>query len=324
MSAVQNIVDMVVAALVFGLVLTLWLIGVYLWATRRSERLQRIQGRLGLGEDSAETRTLRLWKDGHEVTTRVPDVVSPLFFRLECLCKQAGWRSPLATVFFSLSGTAALVFVVTLVLTGSYLAGLAAAFVPIAIVWISLKRRISRRLVQFERQFIDALELSSRSLRAGHPLVGSFRLISEEIPSPVGTVFAEICQRQVMGTSLEKAIQRGAELSGSADMQLFSTSVVIQLRSGGNLADMMDRLAFVIRDRLRLNRRVRVLTAQTQLSKRILLGLPFVLFAALNLLNPKYMAPLYSTQNGQMILAVAGCGVLLGAWIMNRLSILRY
>jgi len=324
MPGIQSLVDMIVAALVFGLVLTLWLIGAFLWARHRSSRTQQLHARLGLHDDSTEMRTLRLWKDGHEATTTVPYFSAPIFTRLENLCKQAGWQSPLASICFGLAGAMTVLFALTLVLTKSYLGGLAVCVMLLVLFWMSLKRRISRRLVLFERQFIDALELASRSLRAGHPLVGSFRLISEEIAAPGGAVFAEICQRQAMGASLNDAIERGAEISGSGDMQLFSTSVVIQLRSGGNLADMMDRLAYVIRDRLRLNRRVRVLTAQTQFSKRVLLGLPFMLFGLLNLLNPTYMAPLYSTYIGQMVLLLASGGILLGAFVMNRLSVLRY
>jgi tight adherence protein B len=107
-------------------------------------------------------------------------------------------------------------------------------------------------------------------------------------------------------------------------MKFFATSVVIQLRSGGNLADMMDRLAFVIRDRMRLARRVRVLTAQTQFSKRILQALPFAIFVILCLINPEYMQPLYTTSTGKTILGAAGAGLLAGTYTMNRLAVLRY
>jgi tight adherence protein B len=100
--------------------------------------------------------------------------------------------------------------------------------------------------------------------------------------------------------------------------------VVIQLNSGGNLADMMERLANVIRERQRLARRVKVLTAQTQFSKRVLLSLPFLIFVVLNLINPNYMRPLYTTFPGQMILLAAGLGLLLGWVTMNWLSKLAF
>lgn len=97
---------------------------------------------------------------------------------------------------------------------------------------------------------------------------------------------------------LEVALRQAAIDSGSSEMKMFSTSVAIQLRTGGNLADLMDRLSQVIRERMRLARRV--LTAQTQFSKQVL---AFVTFALLSLLNPKYMGPLYTTTLGQMMLA---------------------
>jgi tight adherence protein B len=96
------------------------------------------------------------------------------------------------------------------------------------------------------------------------------------------------------------------------------------MRSGGNLADMMERIAFVIRDRIRLSRRVRVLTAQTQLSKRILLVLPFVVFFVLHLINPRYMSTFYTTFNGQVLLGISGASMALGAWIMSRLLVIKY
>ena len=96
--------------------------------------------------------------------------------------------------------------------------------------------------------------------------------------------------------------------------------MVIQLRSGGNLADMMERVANVIRERNRLARRVKVLTAQTQMSKRILIAMPFFVFVLLNFVNPDYMRPLYSTFTGQMIMAAAAGGLLVGWMIMNWIS----
>jgi tight adherence protein B len=176
----------------------------------------------------------------------------------------------------------------------------------------------------FEIQFVDALDLAARSLRAGHPLVGSFQLIAEEIAAPVSTVFAQICQQQALGSSIEEALTLISERSSSKDLQLFATSVIIQVRSGGNLADMMERLAAVIRERRRLSRRLRVLTAQTQFSKRALLALPFVIFLGLNLLDPTYMVPLYTTSAGQFLLLIGGTGLVLGGWMMNRIGVLRY
>jgi tight adherence protein B len=122
----------------------------------------------------------------------------------------------------------------------------------------------------------------------------------------------------------EEALQRVAAQSASSDLKLFATAVSIQLRSGGNLADVMDRLSFVIRDRIRLGRRVKVLTAQTNLSKRILLGFPFVMFFIINIINPEYAALLTDTTTGNKLLAAGGVMMMFGSYVMNKLAVLKY
>ena len=127
-----------------------------------------------------------------------------------------------------------------------------------------------------------------------------------------------------MGGELEQVLRQSAEASSNSDMKLFATSVAIQLNSGGNLAELMDRLSRVIRDRMRLNRRVRVLTAQTQLSKRVLLCLPFLVFVALNVVNPEYMSLFYTTFAGRIMLGVGVFLLVIGAWMMNKMAKLEY
>jgi tight adherence protein B len=211
-----------------------------------------------------------------------------------------------------------------LALTSSPALTLLAGFAVLAGFWIYLKQKVDRVVTAFEQQFVDALELAARSLRAGHPLIASFRIIADEVAAPVGTMFQRICQQQAVGISLEQSLREAAAATSSPDMKLFATSVAIQLRSGGNLADMMDRLSAVVRGRMWLTRRVRVLTAQTQLSKRLLLVLPALLFGVLTLLNPGYMHPLYATATGRVLLVVAGLSLLFGAWLMSRMAVLKY
>jgi tight adherence protein B len=140
----------------------------------------------------------------------------------------------------------------------------------------------------------------------------------------VGGIFAKICQQQQLGVGLEEAMREAAVQSGHDDMKLFATSVTIQLRSGGNLANTIERLASVISDRIALGRRVRVLTAQTQFSKRLLMALPLVMFLVLMILRPEYMEKLHGTDQGKMLLALAAAGVIVGAYVMNRLAKIRY
>jgi len=322
----DNALELTIILSAFCFVLSLWGLGVWLWSFRRSSRTQKVERRLGLSAlGDVPGRELSLWRDGKEVTTSVPHERhrGSLSARLEEIREGTGWSSPLHSLVLGLSGVSTLACLVTFTLTGRLLAGAGVAVAIIVIFWIYVKHQVARRATEFDMQFVDALELAARSLRAGHPLIGGFQLAAEEIPAPVGRVFADICQQQELGVSFEDALRQAAERA-NADMKLFATSVIIQLESGGNLADMMSRLAVVIRDRIKLSRHVRVLTAQTQLSKRILLALPFILFVLLNALNPGYMEPLYTTTAGKGMLLGAGLSLMLGVWTMSRLLVLRY
>jgi len=323
----QNTLDVLIVAAVFGLVFALWLGYMFVSSLRRSARASRIKERLELtgGPADGEERILSLWRDdGTATTTVINDRQKSSLEKLDQLCHDAGWDVRASTLVLALLALIPALVVPLHLLTSSIVPGLGASVGVLLIFWTYLKHCVARKLALFENQFVDALDLAARSLRAGHPLVGAFQLISEEIPAPVSTLFAEVCQEQSMGMSLEQALLRVASSSSSTDVKLFSTSVIIQMRSGGNLADMMERLTFVIRERLRLNRRVRILTAQTQFSKRVLLVLPFIVFFVLNLVNSEYMVPLYATSSGHFLLALGAAGLLLGAWTMNKLAVLRY
>ncbi|MHC4294209.1 MAG: type II secretion system F family protein [Planctomycetota bacterium] len=324
MGDLQNITNLTVAISVFGFVLAMWLGVVLFWAIRRSTKSEKLEQRLGLHPQGG--RVLRLWRDGKESTTTIDtnENHASLKQRLDRLHQNAGWVSPLQTIFLGLLGVVAIVSAIILVLSHNWLASLAGGAGVVLIFWAYVTQRVMRRETLFERQFLEAIGLASRSLRAGHPLTGAFRLISDEIGPPVGETFKNICQQQEFGASLETALRNAATISNSHDMKIFATSVIMQLRSGGNLAEVMDRLGLVIRDRIRLNRRVRILTAQTQLSKRVLLALPIIVFILVNILNPHYMEPLYTTQSGKIMIAIGAAGLLFGAWVMNRVGKVRY
>ena len=205
--------------------------------------------------------------------------------------------------------------------------------IVVALIWPALLpiivnffagRRFTREEALFERQLADALGVATRSLRAGHPLMAAFQVIVDELDPPVSTVFAEIIQQQQLGKSLEESIRATAAKSTSEDMKLFAASTIIQLRSGGNLADMMDRLVAVIRDRIRLQRRVRVLTAQTQFSKRVLICMPFILIALLLVLKSDYLTPLAETHTGRILIGIAAVFLIFGSWVMNKIAVLKY
>jgi len=320
----HQLLNLIIAISGFVLVLSIWLgvlLGWAIWRKQRSAKLEE-RMRMVLPHLGGEGRILRLWHDGHENTVMVPVLIGkggPME-RFKRTTAAAGLRTNPEKLLAGLGTAVGIVALLIWLLTGSVVAATGAGIAVVLAWYLYLAHRTGKQRDTFDRQLIDALDLAARSLRVGHPLVASFRLISEEIPAPVGELFGEVCQEQQLGMAMDQSLRRAAEHYHSEDLGLFVAAVVTQLRSGGNLADMMERVAGVIRERFRLARRVRLLTAQTQFSKRVLLAMPFFLFVLLNVMDPNYMRPLLTTPSGQMVMAFAGGGLLCGWLTMNWLS----
>jgi tight adherence protein B len=322
----QQLINMIAMMAVFGLVFSIWCICILLWFGKYISRLKSVQNRLGIvRKETDETHTLRLWRETQQKTvTAFSEQKLTLQERLERLRRAAGWRMPAHTVI--LGGIVA----AFLGLTGVYfftgrITWAVGAFIGIVVVfWNYTQRSISKNAALLERQLVDSLGIAARALRAGHPLLGAFQMISEEIDEPLKDIFSRVCQEQMLGLDLKDSIQKVARGSYNHELKFFATAVSIQLQSGGNLAELMDSLANVIRARMKLNKRVRVMTAQTQFNKRVLISLPIMMFFLLDILNPQYMEPLYTTTVGRMMLIITTSSILFGAWVMNRMCILRF
>jgi tight adherence protein B len=299
--------------------------GLYL-ARRRSAQTETIKQRLTpVTPTTKRARTLRLWHEGQEATTVVvgEEVSNSPWQKFLQLRADAGYTTPAETLALMVLVSSAIVGGLLLLITGRMVpAFFGFIMVPFGFWWYS-SIRVTRRAAMFERQFVDGLELSARALRAGHPLTAAFQLIADEIPPPVGSLFSEICQQQALGVRMEDALRRTASQTKSDDLKLFAAAMAIHLRSGGNLADVMQGLAYVIRERLRLGRRFRVLIAQTQISKRILLGMPMIMFGVLNVIGPEYMNTMYTTPFGQFLLMCAGMSMIIGWIVMNKMATLK-
>jgi len=309
-----------------GLFVAIWFAGIAVWMLRRSQRNRKLERRLQFAQQGAdEERIIRLWHDGRAVDTFVPDAQHMSWGeRLERMREDAGWQMPMMRILALVGFATLLVGLLAWALSGKWLIIIGAMVTIVLSFKAYLLARIGKRTATFEKQLVEALDLGARSLRAGHPLSGAFKLISVEIGAPVSTLFAEIVEQEALGVSLSKALYNASQKSRIPDMKIFATSVMIQLRSGGNLAEMIDRVAWVVRERMRLHRKARVLTAEAQLSKWVLLALPIGMFVLLNLINPEYMEPFFTTFWGTVLLVVAIVMLLIGAWIMNRLATLKY
>ncbi len=321
----HKLINIIVMSTAFVLAFSLWCICVFLWLAKYLRRLQTVQQRLGITEKSQtkESKMLQLWSDDKRQTPEKTQKPT-LWERMELLRDRAGWHAPVLTIITRLLMGIALAFVITYIISGVALLAIGVTATALVIFWSYLQRCVTKHTVLFERQLADALGIASRALRAGHPLVGTFQLIAEEIAPPIGTIFARICQEQTLGSDLKDSISKVAETAYNSELKLFATAVAIQFQNGGNLADLMDRLASVIQARMRLNRRVRVITAQTQFSKKILIALPILLFLGLNVMNPEYMQPFYNTTEGTVMLSIGVASVLFGTWMMNKIAIIRF
>jgi tight adherence protein B len=322
----EQTITIIIMVSVFGLVFSIWCICVFLWLGQSLSRLKLVQKRLGIvKKETDESQTLRLWREKKQESAKVASQEkATLQERLESLRIMTGWRRPAHVVIMGVAGVSITGLLITYISSGSIVLAFGVSAAIVVAFWRYVLISISKYSALLEMQFVDGLGICARALRAGLPLLGSFQLISEEIDKPVGDIFFRICHEQMMGRDLKDSIVKVAKTVPSPELKLFATAIAIQLQSGGNLAELMDSLASVIRVRIRLNRRVRILTAQTQLSKKILIALPIVLFLLLNVISPAYMVVFYTTSVGKYMLVGMISTVLFGAWVMNKLAVLKF
>jgi tight adherence protein B len=168
------------------------------------------------------------------------------------------------------------------------------------IFWLKIKR--GRRMRRFEEQFPEALDLLSRAIRAGHAFQSAMGMVAEELPAPVGLEFKRSFEQQNFGLPLKDALDGMAERMPLMDVKFFVTAVAIQRETGGNLAEILDNLANVVRERFKILRQVRVHTAHGRFTGYVLLGLPAFLAIALMFISPDHMRTLFTVKMGQMMI----------------------
>ncbi len=179
----------------------------------------------------------------------------------------------------------------------------AAAGFALPFVFLSFKR--TRRLRAFEEQFPEGLDLISRALKAGHAFATGLKMVADEMPDPVGPEFRKTFDEQNFGLPLKDALDNLTVRVPSLDVRFFATAVLIQRETGGNLAEILENLAHVVRERFKILRQVRVYTAHGRFTGYVLLALPAVLCIALSFINPEHMNLLFRERMGQMMLLAA-------------------
>jgi tight adherence protein B len=184
-------------------------------------------------------------------------------------------------------------------------------------VYVLHKR--NKRFQKFEAELPEALNLMVSALRAGHSLVAALGLVGSESPDPIGVEFKICCDEQNYGVELRTAMDNLVSRVPLQDMRIVATAILIQKESGGNLAEVLDKTAYVIRERFRLRRQVRIHTAQGRLTGWILSFLPIVLGIALYLVDPDHMSLLWKREIGVKLLYASAAMTITGALIIRKI-----
>jgi tight adherence protein B len=213
-----------------------------------------------------------------------------------------------------------LVLILTHLTLAALVVALVCAYLPIWVVGFMAKRRV----MKFEEQFPEAIELLSRSLRAGHAFTTGLSMVADEMPDPVGTEFRLAYDRQNFGMPMPEALRSLGDRVPLLDARFFVTAVLTQREAGGNLAEVLDNLAGVIRERFKVKRQVRVITAHARVTGWVLAMLPPGLGLALTFLSPEHMSLLWTDPTGIKMVVVALILQVAGTLIIRKLVDIEY
>jgi tight adherence protein B len=190
-------------------------------------------------------------------------------------------------------------------------------------VW-AVKMARARRVLKFEEQFPETVELIGRALRAGHAFATGVQMVADEMPAPTGPEFRMLYDRQNFGAALPDALRAFAERVPTLDARFFVTAVLTQREAGGNLSEVLDRLAAVMRERFRIKREVRVRSAHGRITATALAGMPPVLAALMFINDPAQVRLMISDPLGVRMLIVGGVLEILGLLVIRKLVNIEY
>jgi tight adherence protein B len=283
---------------------------------KRFEAVQRAERRGDL------TLSLQLVRD--ELLSDVPALNKllvrwPWANRMHDYIEQAGVRSKPGKVlllsFVIAFGTYLVVVAVYHYILIGLAVGLLAGFIPILV--IVFKR--TRRFREFEKHFPEALDLLARAVRAGHAVTTGLEMVGKELTEPVAGEFRTTFEEQNFGLPLRDALLNMTERIPLLDVRFFVTAMLIQKETGGNLAEILDNLSRVIRERFRIRGEVRIRTAQGRMTAGILIALPPIMMFVLHTLNPGYMKPLFEDPMGHWMLLTAGILQVVGSILLWKI-----
>ncbi|MBJ6725727.1 type II secretion system F family protein [Geomesophilobacter sediminis] len=311
------------AILVFAAVFAAAYAGCLALAEARRSPAAILKGRLrrmgqGEPEPQPDPELVRRENWGHRFFIKLP-----LMKRVTTLVERSG--IPIAPPIVVLA-TAAASAATALALYAARGNLLLAAGGGVATVWgakfaLAWKKRSRER--RFTEQLPDALTMISRSLRAGHSLTAAIELLSEELPEPAAGIFRIAYEQQKFGVRIVDALATLPERIESLDLQFFVTIIRISSETGGNLAEILDKLAETIRSRLQVRQQVQVVTAEGRLSGYVLIAMPILLFAVFYIMNPAYMGLFFTERFCQIALVFAAVAQCVGLFLIRKVIDIR-
>lgn len=195
------------------------------------------------------------------------------------------------------------------------------AFSALPFFWLSFRRK--RRLSKFASQLPDGLELIARALRAGHSLAAGFHLVATEGSDPIAEEFGRVFEEQNLGIPFEEALENLTERIPNLDLKFFVTAIILQRQTGGDLAEILDKIGRLIRERFKIWGQVQALTGEGRLSGIVLLALPPVLFVTVYRMNPEYIELLFTDELGRKMLVFGIFSQLVGALVIRKIINIR-
>ena len=179
--------------------------------------------------------------------------------------------------------------------------------------------RRNRRFEKFEELFPEAIDTLARAVRAGHAFTTALEMITNEVAEPVASEFRQLYEEQKFGMPVRDALMNLTERVPLVDVKFFVTAVMLQRETGGNLAEILDNLSYVIRERFKIQRQVRVYTAQGRLTMALLMGMPPIIVTVMMLLNPSFIRPLFSDPIGHTLLVLGITLQTIGYFVIRKI-----
>jgi tight adherence protein B len=283
---------------------------------KASERLDALIGRNVRKDSSADMLLKQAIQEVDRKTFL--DRMTPEFFNLKRTFEQADVNIKPSALFGIACGLGVLGAVLCIWGVNIYVAPVGAlAFFGTPWLWLYVKR--GQRLKKFAGQLSDAMELVARALRAGHSLAAGMHVVAEEMPAPISKEFGRVYEEQNLGIPLEEALKGMCDRVPNLDLRFFVTSVAIQRQTGGDLAEILDRIGHVIRERFKILGQVKALTAEGRLSGVVLIALPIGLFIMMLWMKPDYIELLWKEPMGVKMSIGAVILMILGSICIKKI-----